>query len=48
MPDISKAMSLTPYVPGIRLETWPEEDNKEWKDLWSRIQDEPVRERRTA
>lgn len=48
MPDISKAMSLTPYVPGIRLETWPEEDTKEWKDLWSRIQDEPVRERRTA
>jgi hypothetical protein len=37
MPDISKAMSLTPYVPGIRLETWPEEDTKEWKDLWSRI-----------
>lgn len=47
MPDISHGMSLTPYVPGVTMETWPEEDTKAWKDLWNRVQKAPVREKRT-
>jgi L-alanine-DL-glutamate epimerase-like enolase superfamily enzyme len=35
--------ALPPYVPGVRLETWPEDGSKAWNELWERTQAAPVR-----
>lgn len=46
MANVSQGMALTPYVPGVWLDTWADDGSVEWNDLWRRVQHSPVRERR--